>query len=357
MKGIMAVTYAPKAMKIEEFELPIVKEDEFLLKVDMVSICGSDPKIFEGKIASPQKFPTVLGHEMVGHVDTVGAIAARKYGVKPGDRVTVEPYIQCGECAYCLSGNYSMCDNRRCYGVPNPINGAIQGAYATHMLVLPGSKVHRVKDGIPDEAACLSSVIGNGVRWSRTKGHVDLNDTVVINGAGAQGLSALIAARALGAGMIIVTGLTKDRKKFELARELGADVIVNVEKEDLYERVAELTGGRMADVVIEASGATSGIQIAPTLLRPLGRLMLAGVTGMREIPFITDWIINKELTVVGGLGQSNDVEAAVGIINSGRFPIEKMITHVFPLDKAADGMQYFMEGHEDCIKCALDCNI
>lgn len=355
MKGIAAVTTGPEKIEIQEFEIPAVKEDDLLLKVDMVSICGSDPKIYKGKIPSPQRFPVVMGHEMVGIVQDIGEKATVRYGVKIGDCITVEPYIQCSQCIFCRTGNYGMCIDKKCYGVPTAFNSAVQGAYATHMLVLPGSKIHKVNEGIPKEAACLSSVIGNGVRWSRTKGKIGMFDTVVINGAGSQGLSSLLSAKILGAYPIIMTGLSKDKIKLDFAKKLGADYIIDIEKDDLYETVKQITSAEMADVVVEVSGSVSGIQSSLKLLKPMGRFVIVGKTGISETLINTDFIINNEITVIGGLGQSGDVEAAMEIINSKRFPIEQLITHKFPLEDADKALRFFREGHKDCIKVALQC--
>jgi threonine dehydrogenase-like Zn-dependent dehydrogenase len=213
--------------------------------------------------------------------------------------------------------------------------------------------LHRISSLAPPEAACLSSVIGNGIRWVRTKGNAKLKDKVVILGPGAQGLASVIAAKESGASPIIVTGMSKDAHKFKLAKEFGADFTIDVEKEDVAERVREMTGGKLADLVIECTGAPESLRSGFGLLRPMGRLVIAGTFKRQEVPIKPDWIVFRELEVVGGLGQSLDVEDAVKIIESGGYPIEKIITHQFPVEKAVEAMRFFMEAPASSIRVAL----
>ena len=246
MKAIVANTVAPEKMEIQEIDIPETGIDDVLIKVNMVSICGGDPNIYKYGNQVSHGFPVIMGHEMVGWVEDIGENAAKLYGVERGDYVTVEPYIQCGQCKYCLNGQYSICTTVKGYGFPTTKSRALPGAYATYMHVIPGSKIHKIAQGVPPEAACLSSVIGNGVRWVRTKAKVGMLNSVVIIGSGAQGLSSLISAKLSGASPIMITGLTRDLMKLELAKEYGADYVINAEEEDVVERVNEITNGEMA---------------------------------------------------------------------------------------------------------------
>jgi len=349
----MVVT-RPGHMEMQEFEVPKVGPSDMLLRVERVSICGSDPNHFLG-LQGDEAFPFILGHELVGFVEEVGSEAAQDYGVAKGDRVVVEPYIPCRRCPFCMTGNYALCDHRRVYGfsVSASTPPHLWGAYGEFMYVAPGSMVHRISAGPPPEAACLASVIGNGIRWVRTKGEAKLGDKVVILGPGAQGLASVVAAKESGTSPIIVTGMGKDVHKFELAKEFGADFTIDVEKEDVAKRVRELTEGRMADVAIECTGQADSLRSAFGLLRSMGRLVIAGTFKQREVPIKPDWIVFRELEVVGGLGQSLDVEDAVKIIESRKYPIEKIITHQFPMEKAPEAMKFFMEAPAGSIRVAL----
>jgi len=349
----MVVT-RPGHMEMQEFPVPQIGPSDLLLRVERVSICGSDPNHFLG-LQGDEAFPFILGHELVSFVEEIGAEAAQDYGVKEGDRVVVEPYIPCHQCRFCMRGNYALCDRRRVYGFSvssaNPPH--LWGAYGEFMYVAPGSMVHRISSSPAPEAACLASVIGNGIRWVRTKGRAHLGNQVVILGPGAQGLASVIAAKESGANPIIVTGMSKDAHKFKLAKEYGADFTIDVQRENVAERVKEITKGRLADLVIECTGTPESLCSAFGLLRPEGRLVIAGTFKQQEVPIKPDWIVFRELEVVGGLGQSLDVADAVRIIESRKYAVEKIITHQFPMEKAPEAMEFFMRAPADSIRVAL----
>lgn len=348
------VLEGPKKFIKKEFPIPQIGDEDLLLKIEMVSICGSDRHLFTGhhRLSS---FPKILGHEIVGFVEKAGKSALKNYNVKIGDRVTVEPYISCTKCKFCLTGNYQAHIPHSNYGVG--IDCAeppyLWGGYSEYMYVAPGSKVFKINSDVPAKAACLSSVIGNGVRWARTKGNVRCGESVAIVGSGAQGLAAVVAAKELGAYPIIVIGLTKDSVKFELAKELGADYCINLETSDPIEEIKRITNGDMVDVAIECAGAIPTVKLVFQLPKVCGRVVLSGLTGGREVSMVTDRIVNDELIVRGGHGQSWDVGDAADIINSRKYPIEKMITHVFPLTEVSKAMDLFFEAPAECIRIGL----
>jgi threonine dehydrogenase-like Zn-dependent dehydrogenase len=157
---------------------------------------------------------------------------------------------------------------------------------------------------------------------------------VLVLGAGQRGLAAILASRYVGAGLIIATGLTRDAKKLELARDFGADVAINVEEEDTVERVKELTGGDGVDVVLDLTPmAQQPIRDAINAVRWGGTIVLAGLKGHKEIPITTDMLINKAITVKGAFSvDANGYTDAIKLIESGKFPLEKMQTHKYGLD-------------------------
>lgn len=353
-KELSVVLVEPGKMVMQEFDLPAIGSDEFLLKVEMVGICGGDPIEYEGRNRKTH-YPLILGHEVVGHIAEIGVNAEQRYKVQAGDRVTVEPYIVCGQCYYCLNGLYQFCEHSRVYGVN--VSSAqppyIWGAYGQYMYGAPGSRVHKIDQDVPAEAACMSSVLGNGVRWVRKLGNVRFGESVVILGPGAQGLATAIAAKEAGANPIIMAGKTRNPAKWDLALEYGVDHIVDTTKDDALDAVRELTGGVLADVVIETTGAGPMMELALELARPAARLILIGTCGFAQNPLTTDLIVFKELQVIGGLGQSWDTEAAVKIINSRKYAIEKMVTHVYPLEKADEAMHFYMDNGGATIRVAI----
>ena len=350
-----AVLEAPRRIVVKEFPIPEIGDDEFLLKVDLVAICGGDPIEYEGRNVKT-RFPLILGHEVVGTIAEIGTAAAQLYQVEVGDRVSVEPYILCGQCKPCLTGYYQFCEKSRIYGVnvTSDTPPYLWGAYGQYMYGAPGSKVHKLGPDVPLEAGAMASVLGNGVRWIRTLGRVRFGESVVVLGPGAQGLVTIVAAKEAGAAPIIVVGRTRNPRKWELARELGATHLVETtETQDPISAVRSILDGALADVVVECTGAAEVMQLGLELTRPAGRYVLAGTCGYDAVPLITDMIVFKELQVLGGLGQSWDTEEAVKIINSRRYALEKLTTHVFPLEQADEAMRTFMIKRSEVIKVAI----
>jgi threonine dehydrogenase-like Zn-dependent dehydrogenase len=298
----------------------------------------------------------ILGHEMVGTIEKIGDAAARHYGVEVGNRVNVEPYILCGQCDYCLSGYYQFCANSKIYGVNMSCKEPphLWGAYGEYLYGAPGSKVHKIDPVVPDEAAALSSVLGNGVRWIRTKAQVKFGESVVILGGGAQGLATVIAAREAGADPIIVVARETNQLKWALATEFGAHHLIDLDTgDDPLAQVRDLTAGRLADVVVECTGAEAMMQLGLELIRPVGRYVMIGTCGFDRRALTTDLVVFKEIQIFGGLGQSWDTEAAVKIINSRKYAIEKMITDVFPLEQADAALRHFMTEPERALRVAI----
>jgi len=358
MKSVSWELIEPGVMRKKEFDLPEIGPQDLLMKVNMVTICGSDPKAYEGKLKKPI-FPIILGHEMAGTVAEIGEEALKIYKVSKGDRITVEPYIACGHCKYCLSGYYQLCKFSMCYGISisSSVYPHIWGAYGEYMYVASGSFVYKLEDGISDEAGCYSSILGNGFRFITTKAGLKPQEDVLILGPGAIGLATIIAAKESGAGQIIVAGLSgKDEVKFTLAKKFGADYIVRVDEEDLVSRVKEITDGEMVDVAVECSGASSAVEQGLSSLKPLGRFVIAGINGNKKVPITTDNFVYKELMVSGSVGQPGNVQAAMKVINKGKYELETIVTHRFSLDEADKAINYFMEGHPDCVRVAIIVN-
>jgi threonine dehydrogenase-like Zn-dependent dehydrogenase len=340
MSGMVraAVQVGPRKIELRDFPRPQTGADDGLLRVEANGICGSDVETFRGHMggARPAFIP---GHEPLGIIEELGDRAAERWGVQPGDRVALEVIVPCRSCEDCLTGRYQFCRNRK-YG--HGVTGvdtepSLWGGFAQYMYLSPTSVMHKMDKDLPVEVAALYNSVGAGVRWACHIGEVRLGDTVLVLGAGQRGIAAVVASRAAGAGTIIITGLEADRHKLALASELGADHTIVVDgdgAEDAVKRVEEITGGRMADVVLELTPMAAGpVTDALLAARRGGRVVLAGLKGQREIPLKTDLIINRALTVRGAFGvDAKGMEDAIALIESRRFPLEKMHTHTFGLD-------------------------
>jgi len=338
-----AVQLGPRQFEVQEFPLPTIGPDDGLLRVERCGICGSDVEQFKGEIGQ-RRYPSILGHEPLGIIEEIGERAAERWGVQRGDRVAVEIIIPCRTCDLCLLGRYQACRNRGgAYsgGTPTSVEPALWGGYAEYLYLHPNAIVHKMDNRIPADVAVMFNPLGAGVRWAVHLGGTQLGDTVLILGPGQRGLCAAIAAKAVGARTVIVTGLSRDRYKLDLACEFGADFTIDVEFESTVERVREITGGLGADVVLDVTPmATQPVLDALECVRHGGRIVLAGLKSRKPVPLVSDAIIHKAATVVGAYGV--DARAyldAIDIIESQRFPLEKMHTHTFGLDDAARAIE------------------
>jgi threonine dehydrogenase-like Zn-dependent dehydrogenase len=340
-----AVQVAPNQMEIREFPRPKTGADDGLLRVEANGICGSDVETFRGHMGGPRP-AFIPGHEPLGIIEEIGDRAAERWGVQAGDRVAVEVIVPCRACDDCLTGRYQFCPNRK-YGhgvTSTETKPALWGGLAEYMYISPTSVLHKMDKTLPAELAAMYNGLGAGVRWTCHLGGVGLGDTVLVLGAGQRGIGAVVAARAAGAGTIIITGLQSDAHKLAMATEFGADhtVVVDGEAaEDIVKRVEEITSGRMADVVLELTPMAAGpVTDAMLCARRGGTVVLAGLKGHKEIPLQTDLIINRALTVRGAFGvDSRGMTDAIALLESRRFPLEKMHTHSFGLADAALAIQ------------------
>ena len=331
------VQTGPRQMEMREYPRPVIGPDDgALLRVEACGICGSDVEQYKGAMGT-RGLPMIPGHEPLGIIEEISESASRRWGVSAGDRVAVEILIPCRSCDRCLAGRYMNCKNRiGSHGGFNPPERAnvLSGGYAEYMHLHPNSIVHPMRNDIPAEIAVMYNPLGAGVRWALEYGGVHLGSSVLVLGAGQRGLAAVLASRYVGAGLIIATGLSRDAKKLELAREFGADHVINVEEEDTVARVRELTGGDGVDVVLDLTPmAQQPILDAINAVSWGGTIVLAGLKGHKDIPVPTDMLINKALTVKGAFSvDANGYTNAIRLIESGKFPLEKMQTHKFGLD-------------------------
>ena len=339
-----AVQIADRRIEIQEFELPKIGPEDGLLKIEACGMCGSDVEQYDGAFKSiGLNYPVVPGHEPLGYIEEVGSEAARRWGVKKGDRVVIEPVLGCGHCRSCLTGAYRRCRTGRpgtaipCYAfIPTSTPPSLWGGYAEYMYLDPHTVMHKVSPDLPADLVALYQPIAAGIRWAVQEPGTRLGDTVVVLGSGQRGLGSLVAAREAGAAQVIVTGLKKDAHKIALAREFGADATIIADQEQTVARVMELTHGEGADVVVDVTAVSvEPIADAVEITKPGGTIIIAGVKGSgRTIPnLVSDKILIKELTIKGVWSQDlRAFEPALRLIESRKYPLEKMHTHTFGLN-------------------------
>ncbi|MDI7261346.1 MAG: zinc-binding dehydrogenase [Thermodesulfobacteriota bacterium] len=324
MKAVVKYGKGKGLVEIQEVPEPKMKEDEVLIEVKAVSVCGSDLHIYHD--AHPYWPPVILGHEFSGVIVDVGKEVR---GWKVGDRVVTETRTgSCGVCYTCQSGFPQACEQKRAYGI------GINGAYAKYVAG-PARLLHRLPDMISFEAGAVIEPIAICVTSILERSQLQAGESVLITGPGPIGLISLAIARAAGARMIGVTGRSSDEGiRFEKARELGADFTINVDQGDPVAKILEMTNDLGVDILIEASGGGKAIYQAFEMVRRLGRICAIGISGKEEVPIPYDRGIFKALRYDFCFSSSWTAwEKAIGLIGKGLLPAEKLITHQLPLEK------------------------
>lgn len=334
--ALAAVAVEPRRTELREFPIPDIASDAGLLRVVATGICGSDWPMY----LREEPGPRILGHEMIGTIERLGDVARARWGVTEGDLVALEEYLPCGHCEYCRTGEYRSCletDTRlpgaiRYGSTPIAVQPSLWGGYSQFLYMHPRTVLHRVPAGIPPHIAAMALPIGNGFQWVYIDAGAGPGKTVVIHGPGQQGLGCVIAAKAAGASVIIVSGLARDEGRLTVARALGADHTVVADREDLVWAITRLTDGRMADIVVDASGAGAEIvNLSIKLVRKRGTLLFAARKGA-GIAFDLDQTIAKQIMLRGTRGHSfAAVELALATMARGEFPLERMSSHVIGL--------------------------
>lgn len=324
MKAVVKYGKGKGLIQIQEIPEPKIKEDEVLIEVKAVSVCGSDLHIYHD--SHPYWPPVVLGHEFSGVIAEVGE---KVTGWKVGDRIVSETRTgSCGICYTCQSGFPQVCEQKRPYGI------GINGAYAK-FVAGPARLLHHLPDSISFEAGSIIEPIAVCITSLLERSYLQAAESVAITGPGPIGLISLAIAKATGVKMVGVTGRSSDEGvRFEKAKELGVDYIINVDKEDPVQKILEITNGLGVDILIETSGSSKAIYQAFEMVRRLGRICAMGISGREEVSIPYDRGIFKALRYDFCFSSSwTSWEKAIGLISKGLIPAEKLITHKFPLER------------------------
>ncbi|PYO53767.1 MAG: alcohol dehydrogenase [Candidatus Rokuibacteriota bacterium] len=345
------VLMKPKTLEAREFPWPAIGADDALLRIEACGICGSDYEQYEG--AQPQHedytpYPVIPGHEPLGIIEEIGGHARTRWGVSEGDRVAVRSGYGCGQCEACRRWEPRACPKRGgTYGYTDVGKAPhLWGGYAERMYLSPYSVMKKMDPTLPAGVAVMFNPLAAGLSWAGSVPGTGPRDRVVILGAGQRGLCCVIAARAAGARQIVITGLGRDAAKLALARELGADAAIDVEKDDVVTSVRDATGGGAEVVVDTTPYAPQSLNHAVAIAVRKGRIVVAGLKGLRPAQDVAvDDVIYKELTIRGVLSMPVDETfRAIDIIESGRYPFAKMHTLSLPLEQAEDAI-HMLAGH------------
>lgn len=327
MTGVVQYDLKPHSVELREIPVPEIGEDEVLLAVGAVSVCGSDVHQFHATQSWPVVTPVVLGHEFGGVVAKAGK---RVKGVKEGDRVVSETasYI-CGRCMMCRTGAYNLCPERKGFGYG--INGAMAG-----FVKVAERCLHPIPDKLSFERAALTEPCCVGYNAVIEKSKVKPGDTVVVLGPGPIGLLCAEMARLAGAGTLIIAGLSQDASRLQAAKALGVEHAINLEETDLKEFVHSVGDGLGAHLVVDAAGASAALKIAMDIVRPAGQITKVG-WGPQPLGFSLDPLVQKAVRLQGSFSHTfQNWEMVVSMLASGQINLTPIISRVAGLEDWRD---------------------
>ena len=302
----------------------IVDDTDAIVRVDAVTICGTDLHILKGDVPTVTD-GRILGHEAVGTVERVGSGVKT---LKEGDRVLVSCITSCGSCRFCREGRYGQC-----LGGGGWILGhLIDGTQAEYVRVpFADTSTYKVPDGVSDEQILmLADILPTGYEVGVLNGTVRPGDVVAIVGAGPIGLAAIMGARLFSPSHIIAIDLADSR--LDAAKQFGADIVINNGREDARAVIFDLTNGLGADVSIEAVGVPATFELAVQLARPGGHIANIGVHGEPATLHLEEqWI--RDITVTTGLVDTYTTPTLLRLVRSGQLDSAKFVTHHFTLDE------------------------
>jgi erythritol/L-threitol dehydrogenase len=338
-------THGPRDYRVEEVPAPRPGPGELLIEVDACGICASDMKcflggeLFWGKDGSGGyvEGPCTAGHEYAGRVVALGEGAAERHSVQLGDRIIAEQIVPCGECRFCRNGQYWMCQVHNIFGFKKQYNGGM----ARYCLYPERSLVHPVPDSLSNgEAAYIEPT---ACAWHAVdRGEIKPGDTVVVCGVGNIGLCMLQIAKLSQPGQVIA--LDAKDYRLDLAKQFGADVVVDVTQEDAVARVRSLTDGYGCDVYIEASGNPAGIAQGLQMIRKLGTFVEFSVFNE---PAAINWTIvgdTKELNIHGSHLGPYCYPKTIKAIAEGQIDVKPLIADSYPVTDFQRAMEASLSG-------------
>jgi 2-desacetyl-2-hydroxyethyl bacteriochlorophyllide A dehydrogenase len=315
------VLEAQESLRLEERPEPTAGGENVVVRIRATGICGTDVSIFSGKV--PVDYPLVLGHEMVGNLESPTPELA------PGTRVVVDPNVFCGTCYQCLRGQENVCGKAELMGRDR--DGAL-----SDFVAVPAHNIYPIPEEINDRIAPLLQVLTTCLHAQRQT-QLFPQDSVVVLGLGVSGLLHLQLARARGAHPII--GITRSESKRALAARLGADLVIDPSDPTLKEQVAEATQGQGPDLVVECVGKTETLAQAIDLVRVGGRMIVFGTIteDAGELPFYQ--LYYKELSLANPrAAKPEDFPASIELVATGTVELDPLITHTFPLESAEEAI-------------------
>lgn len=342
MKALLLSEY--KKLELTDMPTPAIGPEEVLIRVKACGICGSDVHGFDGSTGRRIP-PLVMGHEASGVIEAVGP-AVR--GLSEGDRVAFDSMVSCGKCRFCRRGNINLCDNRQVLGVSCG-DYRRHGAFAEYVSV-PQQIIYKLPDSLSYEHAAMIEPVSVAVHAVSIT-PVRLGDTAIVVGAGMIGLLTLQAARLAGCARIISVDL--EDHKLEVAKKVGADATVNPKTADPVKFILEETGGRGADVVFEAVGATEPIRTSIAAVRKGGTVTLIG--NIRpDIDLPLQAVVTREIRLQGSCASSGEYPECIALMGRGAIDVSSMLTAKASLEEGPRWFERLYSHEPNLMKIVLE---
>jgi threonine dehydrogenase-like Zn-dependent dehydrogenase len=329
MKAIIKATGDAGSLQVAEMPTPKAGPEQIVVQIKATGICYTDVSILNNKYKGrrPVPVPVILGHEGAGVIAELGP-GVRDHAV--GDRVALEAISGCGKCLQCRTGFKNMCVDWEHIGI------TCHGTFAEY-LVLPSELAHTMPDDMDFADAAFMEPLSLVVR-SLEKVMPMVGETVAILGPGSLGMFHLQAFKAAGASKVIMVGLEQDRKRFAIAKDLGADHIINISEQDPVEAILEYTDGLGADIVVETASSAKATELTFDLAAPRARVVLFGLYPEANLSPLK--MLRKGLTVFGDVALvPRQFLRAMNWVVSGKVSAQKMITKRFSLDQAEEAFE------------------
>ncbi|WP_324825414.1 NAD(P)-dependent alcohol dehydrogenase [Sinanaerobacter sp. ZZT-01] len=343
MKNRAAYMTELNKMEIREIPMPEVGEQEVLIKLEYVGICGSDVHYFHdgrcGDFIVDGEF--MLGHECAGTIIEVGS-GVKKLTV--GDRVALEPGITCGQCEFCKSGKYNLCPDVQFLATP-----PVPGCYENY-IAFPENMCFKLPNNISTKEGALVEPLSVGLH-AAAQGQIGLGDHVIILGSGCIGLVTLLACKASGATDITVVDVIP--KRLEYAKKLGATRVINGKEVDVIAEMDKITGGAGIEKVIETAGSPITIAQTPYLVKNGGTIVLVGLAAEPEILFNFGKIMAKEAKIESVFRYRNIYPKAIAAIAEGRIDVSGIVTHEFEFDQIQEAFECAINEKDEVVKAVI----
>ena len=340
-----ALMMGPGKIEMGEVPMPEPKDDEVLIKIKHVGICGADLEFFkDGAIGAwVLEFPHVLGHEPAGIVAGFGKDVK---GLKEGDAISIEPGKTCGNCEYCNSGLYNLCPDVKFMSVPGVGTGAFQD-----YVVWPSNRVYKLPEGVSTLEGALVEPLSVGFH-AVNQSEAKFGDSAVILGAGCIGLCTLLALRARGITDVYISELSKIR--LEKAKQLGAKQVFDASKVNLTEKINELTDNKGVNQIFECTGVGKLVNQGIEVMAKGGNLTLIGLFGEANIPVDLNGLIFREGSFKSNFRYRHIYPIAIKSLAAGVVPLKDIVSHTFKLEELGKALKFNSENKDQVTKVVIE---